>query len=149
MHTDDSRPTLRQVRTLHPFAVPEFAELAGVEVDTIYHALQRTPIRQEEADKILAALSQHIGGPVAREQVNIVVWNRNDFLWLVRAGRSTIADEEDRYTCIYARDRQQAERMASAWFEQHHHLPVHSINRCPDGLSAGDYTLPGVLSESS
>jgi hypothetical protein len=74
MHEDNSRPTLRQVRTLQLFAVPAFAKLAGVEVDTIYHALQRSPIRQEEADKILNALAQYIGGGlIAREQVDIVV----------------------------------------------------------------------------
>jgi hypothetical protein len=150
MHTDESRPTLRQVRTLHPFAVPEFARLAGVEVDTVYHALQRSPIQQEDADKILNALAHSIGGgPIAREQVDIVVWNRSDLLWLVRAGHSVLADEEDHYTCVYARNRSQAERVASAWFEQHPHLPHHSLHWCPDGLGTGDYTLPGVLSESS
>jgi hypothetical protein len=147
---NNDRPTLRQVRTLHPFAVPQFARLAGVEVDTIYHALQRSPIQQEEADKILNALAHYIGGgPIAREQVDIVVWNRSDLLWLVRAGRSTLADEEDRYTCVYAKDRQQAERMAQGWFEQHPSLPHHSLHWCSDGLGAGDYALPGVLSESS
>jgi hypothetical protein len=112
MYERKKKPTLEQVRTLFPFDPAALAGQARVSTTTVYHALVMQPISQEDAGKMLVALSQHTGLQLSLEQVDIVTWEKFDMLWVVRA--SSINHElecgevEDHYHLVYARDREHA-----------------------------------------
>jgi len=57
MHERRNKLTLEQIRTLFPFEVPTLAERAGVSSETLYFALQLSPIRKKDAEQITSKLS--------------------------------------------------------------------------------------------
>ena len=141
----NKKPTLEQVRTLFPFDVPTLAVQAGVATNTLYSALLLHPISQQDAERILRAVSQHCGLALSLDNVDIVTWKEFLFLWLIRASADehTLEGTKDRYTFVYAKDQDHAASLAQQWFEQLPAFPHHVITICEDGFQIGDIEVPG------
>jgi hypothetical protein len=141
------KPTLEQVRTLFPFDVPTLASKAGVLTDTVYYALQHSPILEQDAEKIIIALSQQTGLHLTLEQVDIVVLEEFLLLWSIRASSyehpPTNKVTEDHYHFVYAQDQQHAATLSQEWLKQYPTLPYHSFTACPEGFTIGDISVPG------
>lgn len=147
MRERKKKPTLEQVRTLFPFDVPTLAMQAGVLTDILYYALLLRPIAKKDAESILREVSRHSGLELSFETVDIVTWEEYQVLWLVRASVHEQLDEreetEDRYTFVYARDREHAALLTRRWFEDAPSFPYHFFTACFDGFQIGDIFVPG------
>jgi hypothetical protein len=141
------KPTLEQVRTLFPFDVPTLASNAGVVTDTVYYALQHSPILKQDAEKIITALSQQTGLHLTLEQVEIVVMEEFLLLWLIRTScyeqLHAKMETEDHYHFVYAQDQQHAATLSQEWLKQYPNLPYHSFTACPEGFTIGDVSILG------
>ncbi|GCE04714.1 hypothetical protein KDAU_20430 [Dictyobacter aurantiacus] len=139
------KPTLEQLRTIHYFDIPTIATLAELGTRTVYHALLRKPIYQRDAEKIVAALAQHVGLELTLEHVDIVVWEEYQVLWIIRASANTHEELTDAYNFVYARNQEHARDLARKWLEQLAHLPHHYYTPCPEGLHIGCISIPGYI----
>ncbi|GHO82387.1 hypothetical protein [Dictyobacter formicarum] len=147
MEERKKKPTLEQIRTFHFFDIPTLATLAGLETRTVYHALLRQPVFQRDAEKIVAALAQHIGLELSLENVDIVVWEEYQVLWVIRASSDAHGEENptDAYHFVYARNQQHARDLARKWLEQVSHLSYRSYTACPNGFQIGCIFIPGYI----
>ena len=147
MSERSKKPTLEQVRTLFPFDVPTLASQAGVETDTLYYALQQIPILKKDAEKIIAALSQHTGLRLSFEHLDIIVWEEFLVLWMVRVCAnqpSHVREEGERkYHFVYAQDQKHAAMLTDEWLKQYPHLPYTSFTPCPEGFKIGNIVISG------
>jgi hypothetical protein len=139
MYERTKKPTLEQIETLFPFHVKTIADQAGVLTDTLYHALALHPISKQNAQKIITALSQHIGLPLSLEQVDMAIWEDCDVLWLMRAsahgGPPEHHEQKDRfYDTLYARDWAHAAALVRQWFEHDSPVPSASFTERPHGF---------------
>lgn len=105
------------------------------------------PVSKSDAEKIIKALSQHIGLELSLDQLDIVIWEESLVLWLIRASADAHQGEHqeiaDEYHFVYAQDQEQAARLAHEWLEQLSHLPYHHFTACPYGFKIGDIYVPG------
>ena len=147
MYERKKKPTLEQMRTLFPFDPAVLADQAAIPSNLVYHALIGRPILQKDAESLLAALSQHCGFPLSLEQVDLVVWEFCEVLWVVRAsehaGPEGQTEVDDCYHFVYARDREQAVTLVRPRLNHVTDLPYHFFTPYPTGLYIGDIFVPG------
>ena len=147
MRERNKKATLEQIRTLFPFDVATLAEQAGVTTDTLYYALLLRPIAQQDAERIFSAASQHSGLALSSDNVDIVTWEEFLILWLIRASKHNVLQQqeltEDRYTFVYARNRDHATLLTRNWLESMPDFPHHFFMPCGDGFQVEDMVVPG------
>jgi len=141
----NKKATLEQIRTLFPFDVATLAQQAGVPTDTLYYALLQRPIAQQDAKRILRALSQHTPLELSADNIEVVTWEEYVVLWLIRASKPSAQHEQpsDRYTFLYARDRDHVIALTRHWRESMPEFSLHSFTRCLDGFQIEDMVVPG------
>ena len=129
---------------MHNFDAPTLATQAGVSTETVYHALLQKPIKIEDAEKILVALSQHTSIQLSFDQVDIVTWKDYLLLWVVRASTNgtSLLDE---YNFVYARNMNYAHALSKQWLEQRSYLQYKNFTPCPEGFTIGDILIPGHI----
>jgi hypothetical protein len=99
---------------------------------------------KKDAERIIAALSQHTGLSFPFDHVDITVWEEFLMLWLVRAYELASGEEtEDKYHFVYAQNQQHAATLAHEWFKQYPHLPHHSFTVGPEGFIIGNIAMLG------
>jgi len=147
MYERRKKPTLEQMRTLYHFDMSALATTARVDIRVVYSAMLLHPVSKSDAEKIIRALSQHIGLELSFDQLDIVIWEESLVLWLIRASADANQQEHheiaDEYHFVYARDQKQAAILAHEWLEQFPHLPHHHFTACPYGFKIGDIYVPG------
>ena len=139
------KPTLEQIRTLHHFDLPTIAMTAEVGTKDVYQALLLHPIYRVQAEKIVKALAHHIGLDIMLKDVDIVVWEDYQVLWIVRASANEHTSITDEYTFVYARSQEHAATLTKHWIEQLPHLPYCYFTACPEGFTIGDISIPGHI----
>jgi len=132
---------LEQLRGTIHIDIPATAVVAGVSPSIVYQMITRYPVKREEAERVLRALSTH-ERLLSLETVDIVLWE--DFL-VLHCARATddVHLENDVLHFVYARDAEDARRQLYTWIERIHRPHVY-FTPIPDGLIIGAVKIPGT-----